>query len=229
MSIEMRVDGVPLPIKVRFVEGRGPVAVETTTVDVPGRHGSYYVKKRYPARPMGVDFIMDVKDVDELNAVLTAGEEVSVTFSDEPGRTYRAYLSGEPDWDEIRTLGLGTLPFVRQPFMDGEEKTVTGTQVVYGGTRETSPTIEVTFTASASEYKITHADGRYVKVIYGFVAGDRLIIDMDKRKVTINDNLRMTSYDWRSKPFVLKPGTNELTVTPGGVTTTKIHYKERWL
>jgi predicted phage tail component-like protein len=238
VSLTVSFNGTVLPVTVTEVLGRGPLVQEVTRVAIPGRSGSYYIKKRGLERPLFVRFMITNASssaelrtrVDELNGILDVPRPAPIVFSDEPGRTYYGILEGESDWEDIVRHGRGELPIIcpdRHKY--GTEKTVSGTTVTNGGNAEASPIITANFSASADEYKIEHPDGGFVRVIYNFVSGDVLEIDLAKRKVTINDNLQMAAYDWRSQPFVLMPGTNSLTATPSSGVSTSVKYRERWL
>lgn len=239
MSFLMDFNGVTLPIKILDVGGRGPYTQEVTRRIIPGRDSSYFIKRRLPDRSLPVRFIIsdatslnELRDkVDDLNQLLSVPEPSPIVFSDEPNRTYTGILEDEPDWEEIMYYGMGTLPFIRSPYKYGFEENVTlGDYPIRNeGTAEANPIITAVFSGAANEYKIEHESGKYVRVIYNFVANDRLVIDLSKRKVTINNKLQMVAYDWRSQPFYLLPGTNKLTVTPAGKATTTIKFSPRWL
>ncbi|MGY6209735.1 distal tail protein Dit [Cytobacillus firmus] len=98
------------------------------------------------------------------------------------------------------------------------------------GSAESNPIIEVTFTAPATEFTITLQEtGEFVRVIWNFVAGSKLEIDLAKRKVIIDGNVRMSAYYWRNKPFKILPGSNNLLMSPAGVATTQIKFRPRWM
>ncbi|MGE7637624.1 phage distal tail protein [Peribacillus frigoritolerans] len=50
---------------------------------------------------------------------------------------------------------------------------------------------------------------------------------MDKRKIIINNNVRMTTLDLNSTWFSLQPGNNVITVSSEA--TTMITFRSRWL
>jgi predicted phage tail component-like protein len=217
-------------IEVTSIGGRGPMTQEAVLQQKNGSPGSHYKKRIIPERFIPVTFelvgdsLEDIrKKVDSLNDILNLAQPEAITFSDEPGLTYYGLLSGQPDWDEYLSIGKGRITFVcPDPYKYGEEKTMSlGPEPFLNeGSVEVSPIVSATFTAAASEYKITHSDGKFVRVIYNFVAGDQLAIDVAKRKVLINGVVNQTTYYWGNKPFKLLPGENTLTVTPVGTETT---------
>jgi predicted phage tail component-like protein len=212
--------------------------VERLYQEVPNRPGLHMKKKRKTnPRLLDIPVVIQAEDIEDLQKLkedfaswLIHDEAKPLVFDDEPDRTYYAVVDGTFDLNEFVNLGQGVIPFVcPDPYKYGSEKTVNGTTVTNNGTVETNPVITANFSTSSSEYKIEHPNGKYVRVIYNFVAGDVLEIDLTKRKVTINGNLQMAAYDWRSQPFALMPGANSLTVTPSSGVSTSIKCRERWL
>ncbi|WP_342489175.1 distal tail protein Dit [Cytobacillus sp. FSL W7-1323] len=239
MSFYMSFNGHVLPIRIYRVGGRGPIEQEVIGQEKVNGPGAYFIKRRLKPRRLPVDFtiissgLSDMRSkIDMLNSMLYVKEPVPIVFSDEPDKTYYGILNGEHDWDEIVYRGRDTLPFVcLDPFKYGTERSYTidhGT-ILNGGSVETCPTFEVVFTDSASEYVITHQEtGGFIRVIWNFVAGDRLIIDTSKRKVIINNNLRMPAYDWMSRPFNLVPSSNSFAIAQSDFSTTKIKFTPKW-
>lgn len=243
MSFEMNFNGVILPIRISKVTGRGPSGQEVTRKTIPGRKGTIKQSKRRPERILGVNFTINAassleirEKVDELSELLNTEEEAPITFTDEINKTYFGMLDGKPDWDEFIYQGKGIIDFVCfDPDKIGLEKTydfVNDTvSPVNNGTALTKPTITATFTATATEFRVTHAEsGQYVRIIRNFVVGDVLELDFAKEKVTLNGIVNMTLLDWANSDFFeLKPGSNTLNVTPVGVANTEITYQERWV
>ncbi len=214
--------------------------VERDYQEVPNRPGAYMRKKRKTKpRPLPIPVLIKAKDIPDLQklkenfaAWLVHDDPKPLILDDEPDRTYYAVVDGSFDPDELVNFGQGVIPFIcPDPYKYGSEKTVTlGTGSINNeGTVESPLIFNVTFTAAASEYKITHQEsGGFIRVIWNFVAGDKLVIDLAKRKVIINDNVNMTAYYWRNRPFMLGPGANNLTITPANVATTQIKFRPRW-
>ena len=238
MSFRMSFNNTTLPLRIRKVSGRGPIQQEVVRqVRITG--GSHYVKSRLLERVLTVDYAIltsGLEDnrakIDALNSILFVKEPVPIVFSDEPTKTYYGILDGTQDFEEMIFKGEGNLVFLcPDPYKYGTERTYTlsSSPIVNGGTASTDAIFTATFTASATEFKITHQQtGKFVRVIWNFVQGDVLVIDLSKRKITINNNLQMAAYDWMSQPFQLQPGNNNFTLTPSNVTTTQIKFKPRW-
>ncbi|MFE0506767.1 distal tail protein Dit [Peribacillus butanolivorans] len=213
--------------------------IEWTYQDVPKRPGALPVKKNTRVRPLPIPVFLKAKSIEDLQKVkedlaewLIHDEPKPLIFDDEPDRIYYAVMDGSFDPDEILKWGQGVIPFTcPDPYKYGTEKKVNVTSSVTNeGTALANPIFTVNFTAKASEFKILHVEsGKFIRVIYGFVAGDVLVIDFTKRKVTINNNLKMTALDFRSNWFSLQKGVNQFTITPSSVATTKLTYKPRWL
>lgn len=223
--------------RVKEVRGRGLVNIEVGLVEIPGKNGGYLrKKKRRPPRPISIEAVFMLDDeavlrqtLEELSSILATDGIAELVFWDEPERVYLATYNGASEKGEWEGYHLAELNFIcPDPDKFGSELEA-GTTVTNNGSGEASPIIIASFTAAASEYKIAHSNGKFVRVIYNFIAGDLLEIDLTRRKVKINSIVNMIAYDWRSQPFTLLPGNNVLTVTPDAVATTTIKYRPRWV
>ncbi|RBP89401.1 putative phage tail component-like protein [Cytobacillus firmus] len=189
MSFTMTYNGIKLPIEVLKVRGRGLASVEDSVVSVAGRDGDYYVRRRLIDKPLEIDYVFNTDNLeeirtkfDELNSIIMGGEVVPVTFSDEPGKTYYAYLDTSKQEDEYFFITNGTIPLIRQPYKydDYETDVLTpntesGTDdfkgKIAGSTKENphiSKTAGLSFvgipTPSEASFEIT--DSNYSRIMY---------------------------------------------------------------
>ena len=229
----MNFNGIDMSpyLRVRSIEGRGPLKREVTFTSLSGVDGAYFQRVRKPIRPLKVS--IDIrgsdeyelrKNMDTLNGVLNVEAPVPIIFDDENDRTYYGIPEGSEDGDEYTFLSKSAITILcLDPDKYGQTKTVsiTGTQIVnYAGTEKASPTIDVTFTAASSEFIISN-DGKELRIIYDFVIGSTLNIDFEKWKVTIDGVLNMPTVDINNPNFFkLKPGVNNLSISPSGETVT---------
>jgi predicted phage tail component-like protein len=235
MSFTMSFNGHVLPIRISKVEGRGPINQQVNRRTLP--NGEILIGKvTYTEKYLKIHYSIAYKNfsecqqkVDDLNVLLSTKDKVPIIFSDEPSKTYYGIPDGEQSWEEFYAKGKGIINIVRDQCKYGQEKTTTSTTIVNEGSAPCTPVFNVEFTSSASEFRIQNEDGKFVRVIWTFVAGDRLVVDFKKRKISINFTVRMTSLDFSSNWFDLRPGENKLTVTPSGVAATTINYTPRWL
>lgn len=229
-------------IKVLQIGGRGPISQVAYRQDVPGKEGSRFVRKLMIERIIPVTFMVlgnsleGLRDkVDELNLILNTENEAPIIFSDEPSKTYYGILDGSPNWEEIISIGRGrgTIYFVcSDPKKNGLEKTYDfiNNQVTLqnNGTASSFPIYNVTFTASATDFKVQLGD-KYVRVIRNFVVGDQLVIDSRTRKIIYNNLVNMPLLDLRSRWFELLPGQNTMSVSPTNKANVSVTFQERWL
>lgn len=212
--------------------------VKNNYLDIDGRNGSYFAGSTLDKKVITVPVnIVATSDLDLRNKARAIGgwlyttEEVAFSFDDEPNLVYTGKVE-EASLEEVLRFGSGTLKFVcGKPTADGLAKSVTvtsGTAFTVGGTAPAFPTFTVSFTASATEWKVTNADGKYIRVVDNFVAGDTLVIDCSTGKITINGTVSMPTLDIQSRFFSLKVGSNTLTITPTAVSTCTADYKEQW-
>lgn len=214
--------------------------VERTYRETPNRAGALLGKKRITKpRPFPIPVFLkseNIRDLqkikEDLAAWLIHDDPKPLIPNDEPDRTYYAVVDGSFDPEDLVRWSRGTIPFVcPDPYKYGGGKSVTlGTNSINNeGTADANCIFTVTFKSAASEITITHKEsGGSVRIIWNFVAGDKLEIDLTKRKVIINGNVNMTAYYWRNRPFTLHPGNNSLTIPPGSVATTQLKYRPRW-
>ncbi|WP_413789135.1 phage distal tail protein [Bacillus velezensis] len=93
-----------------------------------------------------------------------------------------------------------------------------------------SPLVRCIFEETATEYKINllkpdFTVNKTVKLVFNFIAGDTLLIDFEKRKVTLNGNLIMTALQLESDFFVLPHGSSFLKASHPST----VLFKERYL
>lgn len=213
--------------------------VSRTYQDVPGRAGAHLVKRRNTGmRTLNIPVMIRGESIaglqglkEDVAAWLIHDEVKPLIFDDEPERIYYAVVDGSFDPEELIRDMTCTIPFVcPDGFKHGPEEThiIIGGPIVYSGTAPASPVIEVTFTQDAQNCVITHVEtGKEMHFIYGFAAGNKLVIDLARRKYTVNQVLRMDIYDWRNHPFELSPGNNTITIDKPANMTVK--YQTRFL
>lgn len=229
-----------------------PITIQAQMI--PDRPGGYFQRSEFGMRPIKVpigfresnfgDYYSKIRDLAEwLNPI----EPEPLIFDDESNMTYYAVLSDAIDLNRIGRLGSGTLTFLcPDPFAYGSQITQTldpnnsivtlmaaqdSPYSINPAPIDAQPIFNITFTAAASSYQITHQEsGKYIKVNYGFAANNTLTIDATKRKITINGVTQMTALDWaNSQWFNIVSGDNHFTISPSTGVNTDITYSPRWL
>jgi len=213
---------------------------ERRTIERPKGNGSFLVSSRIKTRKIEIGFEFEAEDIQSFDnlkhdifRMFYTKEEFKIVRDISPNKELYAIQEGDYDIDNI-TMEDGEFSIeltMLDPLIYGiEEELVLGDYPIRNeGNEEATPIIIVNFTSSATEYKIEHSNGKFVRIIYNFDAGDKLEVDLSKRKVFINNVLNMHTYYWRNNPFNLMPGENILTVTPSDVAKTTIKFKPRWL
>lgn len=206
---------------------------------IPGRDGSYL----FPGGVLDKEITLECSFVatslenlrnkeKDLIAWLYTVERQMLSFDDEPGKYYRAKLAGSIDPSQIFKLESFDLKLRCEPFAYGDQvitnfanDTVTLTNA---GTAETEPYFLTTFTAVATEWKITLGTD-YCRVVHPFQIGDQLVLDFATGAVLLNSVRAMNLLDWQnSRFFTLPPGASTLAVTPTGKSTTLVKYTPKW-
>lgn len=162
-------------ITVNEISGRGILNARLNTVKVPKRHGSYLVDKTYDDRIIDMQVtvksasIYNLRDrVDELNMLLHTQKPAPLVFSDENDMTYHAVLSGNNDFEEIRTFGRGTISFVcPDPFKYKPSVTTAfsnGAAVINnGGAEPVLPIVTANVTADITHLDV-FTDEKYMRI-----------------------------------------------------------------
>jgi predicted phage tail component-like protein len=209
-------------------------------VQVPGRQGSILFPRELADRRIDIDCafmepsLADIRTkARDIAAWLNVTDRASLSFDDEPGKSYKGKLASAVDLDHAGRLGQFSLTFICEPLAYGEQATASfvsdSVTVANVGTFPTPAIIEATFTDVASEFKVTLGT-QYVRIVHGFVLNDTLKIDTGTGAVLINGNRAMDKLDWQNSIFFeLAKGDNTLNITPTGKCTAKVKHTPRWL
>lgn len=168
-----------------------------------------------------------------IKAWLYSEERSTITFDLIPSKYFIGKPDGAIDLEPLFVMGKFEVAFRCEPFAYGGEQQASfvadAVTVNNSGTAETPPVITATFTAAASEWKVT-LGSKYVRVVRDFLVGDLLEINCATGAVLVNGVRSMFFLDWQnSEFFALLPGPNTLTITPAAVCTATVSFKPRWL
>lgn len=209
-------------------------------LQIPGRHGSYLFPREMADRIIEIDCALSKTSLADLRnsirdiaAWLYTEEQQPLSFSDESDKYYLAKLDGAIDVEQIIAIGQFTLCFRCEPLAYGAEVQADFVSdqatITNPGTFEALPIFNATFTAIASEWKVTLGT-KYVRVVHSFQIGDTMEVNCATGAVLINGSRALDKLDWQnSEFFALPPGENTLTITPAGVCTATIRFRPRWL
>lgn len=163
----------------------------------------------------------------EIAGKLYTDKPAKLLLYDDPSRYDIAKLDGSTDFSKLWTTGSATLKFINAEGVSysGSARTMPIGTILVDGTWKTKPVFTVTFTGSATTYKVSNVTtGKHVEITgQNFVAGNVLVIDCLNENVKLNGNPIMPKVTINSDFFVLVPGTNVLTGA-GNVT-----FNEAWL
>ena len=209
-------------------------------VQVPGRQGSVLFPRELADRRIDIDCafvepsLADIRTkARDIAAWLNVTDRASLSFDDEPGKSYKGKLASAIDLDHAGRLGQFSLTFICEPLAYGEQATASfvsdSVTVTNAGTFSAPAIIEATFTGAATEFKVTLGT-KYVRVVHDFVLNDTLKIDTGTGAVLINGTRAMDKLDWQnSRFFDLPVGESTLSITPTGKCTASVKYTPRWL
>src|SRR5690606_11296813 len=95
----------------------------------------------------------------------------------------------------------------------------------------TAPIIKVSILEETEELEILHQEtGNRILLSYPFESGDNVVVDCDKGKVLVNNQLKMDALSIFSDlaDFKLTQGRNTFISTPLTAAFTEIEWRERW-
>ena len=209
-------------------------------VQVPGRQGSILFPRELADRRIELDCafvepsLADIRTkARDIAAWLNVTDRASLSFDDEPGKSYKGKLASAVDLDHTGRLGQFSLTFICEPLAYGTEATTNfandSVTVANAGTYSAPAIIEATFTGAASEFKVTLGT-EYIRVVHDFVLNDTLKIDTGTGAILLNGSRAMDKLDWQNSIFFeLAVGNNTLSITPTGKCTATIKHTPRWL
>lgn len=209
---------------VQEVTGRSlsPSDIQATTL----ANGNYRFKRRTKTPvPLGVKAILitpsdkDLRHVlNALNGVFDTKEPAPITFSDEPEFTHYGMLNTISEGTEVNGAHIITMTFWKEEANKSKsdiELTVTPTFETFTiqGQTEQPWTSKTTFTAANNQYTLETNTGGKILLNYNFIAGDVLVIDYKKRKVTLNGNNLAVAVSLSTNWFDLSPGVIQMKAT----------------
>lgn len=204
--------------------------------ELPGKHGSYLIPGKFKDSSIKVEIAMEEvslaavrSKVRELATWLHTTDWAILIFSDEPDLYWLAKCTNIEDLEQTVLVGETVIEFRVQPLAYGTEiatdfvgDTVTVDNI---GSVEIYPRFLVTFTASATEWKVSNTSGQYARIVDDFVLGDVLSIDSATGAILKNGVRAMNNLDWQnSRFFALTPGDNTLSITPTGKCTCQVKF-----
>lgn len=232
-------DGISKPyLTVLKDSNRQPWApIEWTYQDVPKRPGALPVKKNTGVRALPLPVFLKGKSIEDLQKVkedlaewLIHDEPKPLIFDDEPDRIYYAVVDGSFDPDEILKWGQGVIPFIcPDPYKYGEgESLILGDFPIRNvGTLKTNPVFSIKFMSNTTNYTVS-INEKTLKVIWDFKQNDLLIIDTNKRKIIINNLVKMTALDLNSKWPEFIRGQNNI-IADKTIANITVTFRPRWL
>ena len=210
-------------------------------MQVPGRQGSILFPGGLADRRIEIDCAFRGNKLPDLRIrareiaawLYTENREI-LSFDDESEKYYRGKLAQAIDFEHLAVMGQFSLIFVCEPLAYGAEvlaSFINDTATVNNqGTFESYPVFTVTFTAAASEWKVTGPGDNYIRVVNNFKAGDTLEVNTATGAILINSIRALDKLDWQnSRFFCLRVGESVLNVTPAGVCSTRVSWVPRYL
>lgn len=153
---------------------------------------------------------------------------------------YIAICNNGIKFNNEKVESLGTIEFlICDPYrISNIEKTTTTPftisnkkEINYLNNIETFPRLKFKITSSCSEIKLNFTNEKYnnfVKLKHNFVLNDVIVIDMETKKVTVNDELKMQILTLDSRFHKICEGLNTYTKETGNFEL-YIYYKEKYL
>lgn len=216
-------------------------ATSDTYLQIPGRHGSYLFPGTLTDHidelecSVKQNTLVDLRiKSHEIAAWLYTADRAVLSYDDDPGKSCLAKVEGAIDPEQIFTLEKFSVTFRCEPFAYGAEVQASfaadSVTVTNPGAHEALPVFNATFTAAATEWKVTLGT-KYVRVVNAFAIGDTLEVNCATGAVLINGVRAMDKLDWQNSDLelTLAPGENTLSILPVSVCTATVKFSPRWL
>lgn len=212
--------------------------VSNITKRIPGQSGTKYIRTELGERFIDIEVgVKKASKVDlrefcrELAGILYTEEPKKFYLKDEPNKYYMAKLNGSTPLWEFHGLGRVLLQFLcSDPLAYGELKTLTnisGNTLINNGTYPAKGIITITMADAAEDLEITLLNtGEFLYIADDFIAGDIIVIDLEKEYITKNGHSAMANLYLESDFFDLPVGEFEIAVSSG---TASLEFRERWL
>jgi phage-related protein len=139
-------------------------------------------------------------------------------------------VDGSFDPDEILKWGQGVIPFIcPDPYKYGEEESflLGDSPIRNEGTLKANPVFLIKFLASSTNFMVS-VNEKAVKVIWNFKQNDLLIIDSSKRKIIINNLVKVNALDLNSKWPEFIRGQNNI-IADKTIANITVTFRPRWL
>lgn len=203
MAIKFNGQDLPPHIVVNDVKVSILPPIKRTTIEVEGRNGVYDFGNTFEERKIEVDYT--IKALDAVGLRIKARDFAQWLYTedyaefilwDEPDKYYMAKLEGDTGIAEILKYGQGSLSFVAEPFLYGQEvsynfnaDTTNATLMDNDGGHITYPKIHLEFSDSTTSLAIATSDEI---MIFGTPA-DVQSTAVDTNPIVLNDEMTTTT------------------------------------
>ena len=189
------------------VEGRGILDQVLSTINIPGRDGTFIFDQKLPERILTVHYRLQGNNAAEylqrlyaLHDALKSDGDVVIQFGDEAYYRFgRLYKANDPPYDAYRGFGSFTL-ICQDPYRYKDIAALTGTSIVIpqGSAHPLRiRSITATFSASSTGFTITNVStGRKIILTGTFTEGQVLTIDPEGGRVLLNGQNIMNRIDF---------------------------------
>lgn len=223
--------------KALTITGRDIVNNSVRSQEIRGRSGSYFLDKSFTSRDIKIKILVEADTnknyrlkFEELNRILNTEKPAPLTFSDEPDRVYYGLFVNAETPEEIKNLAVVVLNFVcYDPFKYSNVKFSTGTVIDYVGDFPSYPKVTITLTSPVDEIRLLHVESqKYIRLRGSYLQGNRVVVDMLNRSVTVNGRNDLAKFDMvNSRFFTLNNGRNTLNISNNH--NIAVEYKEVYL
>lgn len=129
MAIKFNGNDLPPFVKINNIALSLMPTIERTTIKVNGRNGSYDFGNTFDDREIEIDYTIIADNESDLRYKardfanwLYTEEYAPLVILEEPDKYYMAKITGDTDFNEIIRFGQGSITFVAEPFLYGQEK-----------------------------------------------------------------------------------------------------------
>ena len=226
----------PIPDFVIITKIEEPLIGDITNTVISSNYGSKCKQTEFGTKIVkGFKMLLDSQKINELNEWLK-GNNWKATKLILPGRDYyyEAIVNNAPDLEPNNYTTNFEIDFLilNPDKINLKEYESNNLKINYMGTsEETYPTIILKVTNACSELKLSVSNSKYnnyIRLKHNFLTNDEIIVNMQTKKITINNVVKMQILTLDSRFHKLAKGENIYTLNIGNADV-KIKYRNRYI
>jgi predicted phage tail component-like protein len=241
LELSIKYDGIEIPsfITITNIKTQVLPSIENKLLQAPRAMGAIDVGTNYGTKIITISIMFKDKSLGfiEKSEALASWLRVDdlkarkLVLPSHPNSYYLAKPNNSIELDDNITMAKGEIEFVcLNPFRIDEVQTLQDSNNFnYNGTAKTCPILDITATGATNNIEINISNelyNNYINLVGDFKVGDKVMIDLGKSKVYLNNELNMGIWGLDSKYHKICRGINTYSISNGDLI---IRYHNQYL